>query len=282
MTWDPEIDDPTRPRPAPDEPSDYGADPARDLGDEPAPAYRTAAPDLLSPIDPNAPVSGHSPPRSAPSASTTVEHDWAAARSIIQPVLRPPGTLGVKVADADVESLAAASTRHHSNPLVDDGPAGLVVAFSLPSSGFDVIVNGDHVLSWGVPAAEVRDTALANLARWSAEAPWTGEEDGGRKLLSSDTGEGPDAARILLPEVRRHIEATLGSAGRVLVGLPERHLLVAGALRPDDPEFATLVAQFVGEAADAADEPIDRRLFTLAAGELVPFAPPEATTAGDG
>ena len=39
--------------------SDYGSDIARDLGDEPPATMRDAAPDLLSPIDASAPVSGH-------------------------------------------------------------------------------------------------------------------------------------------------------------------------------------------------------------------------------
>jgi hypothetical protein len=42
--------------------SDVGRDVARDLGDEPAPLYRDAAPDVLAPIDESAPVSGHTPP----------------------------------------------------------------------------------------------------------------------------------------------------------------------------------------------------------------------------
>ena len=59
--------------------------------------------------------------------------------------------------------------------------------------------------------------------------------------------------------------------GRVLVGVPERHLLVAGSLRPDDAEFAELFAQFIREANAAADEPIDDRVFELVSGELVVF-----------
>ena len=42
--------------------SDYGSDLRREFGDEPAPAFRDAAPDLLAPIDESAPVSGHVPP----------------------------------------------------------------------------------------------------------------------------------------------------------------------------------------------------------------------------
>jgi hypothetical protein len=58
--------------------------------------------------------------------------------------------------------------------------------------------------------------------------------------------------------------------------MPERHLLVAGALRPDDTEFATMFATFVAEQADGSDEPVDRRVFELTDGRLVELTPPAA------
>ena len=48
--------------------SDVGRDFERDYGDEPAPAFRDAAPDFLAPIDDSAPVSGTMMP-SRPAAS---------------------------------------------------------------------------------------------------------------------------------------------------------------------------------------------------------------------
>ncbi len=61
------------------------------------------------------------------------------------------------------------------------------------------------------------------------------------------------------------------SYGRILVGLPERHLLTAASLRPDDTEFAALFAEFVLEQSGGADEPVDRRVFELVDGRLVEF-----------
>ncbi len=115
---------------------------------------------------------------------------------------------------------------------------------------------------------------MANLRAWSGTAPWTDEVDGERRLLSSDTGEGSDAARILLPEVRTHLVGECGGPSRVLVGLPDRDLLLAGSLTPGDGEFAGQLAVIVAEIAEGAHEPIDRGLFELAGPEheLVPFA----------
>jgi hypothetical protein len=95
---------------------------------------------------------------------------------------------------------------------------------------------------------------------------------GDRRLISSDTGDGLDAARILLPETLAHLSGELGAGGRVLVGIPEQHLLAAATLRPDDPDFAQLFADFVVEQSGGADEPIDRRVFEIVGGRLVEFA----------
>ena len=103
------------------------------------------------------------------------------------------------------------------------------------------------------------------------------EEEAGRHVVSSDTGDGWDASRILLPDVIAHLEHELGGpATRILVGLPARHLLVAASLRDDDPEFASLFADFVLEYAGDSDEAIDRRLFELREGRLVVFDPTAA------
>ncbi len=253
--------------------SDYGRDLRRDMGDEPPGTIRDTAPDVLAPIDASSPVSGHVPaPESSGSVSDTPEHDWAAAAAVIYPALRPVGTQGLMVSEIDPEALAAEANRSHSQPLLDEGPCDIPVVYALNAGSFDVIVNGDHLLSWGVEPSAVQDAAMRNLATWSAGAAWTDEVSGERRLLSSDTGDGWDAARILLPEIIEKLSQELGSVGRVLVGLPERHLLVAGTLRPGDEEFAALFAEFVVEHSGGADEPIDRRVFELVDGRLVEFA----------
>ena len=253
--------------------SDFGQDLARDVGEEPG-ALRDAAPDLRAPIDESAPVSGHVvAAASSGSIAETPEHDWSAAERIIFPALRPVGTQGLTATDVSAEALAAdATTRQHSQPIVDEGPCGIAVVYALHAGGFDIIVNADHVLSWGVTVEQLQDAALRNLAEWSAGAAWTDEVSGERRLISSDTGEGWDASRILLPEVIDRLSRELGSVGRVLVGIPERHLLVAGSLRPSDRDFASLFAEFVVEQSGGADEPIDRRVFELSDGRLVEFA----------
>jgi hypothetical protein len=253
--------------------ADTGRDLERDLGDEPPASIRDAPPDILSPIDASAPVSGHTPPpESRTSAVDSPEHDWEVARELVRPAFRPVGTQGLAVTDVDRDTLAQHSMHRNAQPLIDDGPAGLPVVYTIPGSGFEVIVNADHLLSWGIEPAELQDAAMENLSSWAAAAPWTEEVSGDRRLISSDTGDGLDAARILLPETLTHLAAELGAGGRVLVGIPEQHLLAAATLRSDDPDFAQLFADFVVEQSGGADEPIDRRVFEIVGGRLVEFA----------
>ena len=219
-------------------------------------------------------ASGHVRGASSSGASLAPEHDWSAAAALLFPVLRPPGTRGTLLSSLATPMSAAGDTQ----PVIDAGPLDLVVAYAISAAGFDILASGDHLAAWSIPPATLREAAFRNLAAWSARAPWSEEVDGRRRILSSDTGDGSDAARILLPEVTAHIGATLGGGGaRVLVGLPARHLLLAGTLQSDDQEFGLLFANFVQDYAIDSDESIDRRVFELVGGRLVPFsavAPP--------
>jgi len=251
---------------------DHGQDHGRDLGDEPPVLLRDTPPDVLSPIDDSAPVSGHVPARGSPvSAADAPEHDWGTARGIVRPAFRPVGTQGLPLETIERATLMAHASKSHAQPVIDTGPAGLPVVYTIPGSGFDVVVNGDHLLAWGIEPVELQDAALQNLAHWAATAAWTEEVSGERRLISSDTGDGLDAVRILLPDVVAHLARELGEGARVLVGIPERHLLTAASLRPGDEEFATLFADFIVEHSGGADEPIDRRVFEIVDGRLTEF-----------
>ena len=254
--------------------TDVGRDLARNLGDEPPSSFRKAAPDILGPIDESSPVSGHTPARtSTTSAVDSPEHDWNLARDLIRPAFREVGTKGLAMEGITRDTLGQHAMQSHAQPLIDDGPAGLPVVYAMPAGGFDIVVNGDHLLSWGIEPVELQDAAMRNLASWAASAPWTNEVSGERRLISSDTGDGLDAVRILLPDVVAHLAQELGSGGaRVLVGIPERHLLTAASLHPGDQEFAAMFAEFIVEQSGGADEPIDRRVFEIVGGHLVEFS----------
>jgi hypothetical protein len=219
-------------------------------------------------------IGGHQPaPEPAEAASLAPEHDWETAAARVFPALRPTGTHGTPMDELDDARLVHEGTKKHALPLLDRGPADLALVYVLRQPAYDVVINADHLLTWGVDVDTLRSAALGNLAAWSAGAPWTGELEGDRRLLSSDTGDGSDAARILLPEVRRHLAGECGGPARVIVGLPDRDLLVAGSLHSSDGTFANQFAAFVADLADGAAEPIAEGLFELVGDQhdLVPF-----------
>jgi len=199
--------------------------------------------------------------------SLTPEHNWSAASPLIRPALRPVGTSGVDGRELRIP----AGGSMPGKTVVKPGPAGLPIVYVLPGTGFEVVVSVDHLLAWGVGPDQVHAAAMANLDTRSADLAWTDEVSGERKIQWLDRGDGMDAARILLGEVRTHLHSTLGTGGRVLVGLPERDLLIAAVLAEGDADFAALFAQYVADRAEAADEPIDDRVFELLDGELVEF-----------
>jgi len=207
-------------------------------------------------------------PRLAPSLAP--EHDWAAASRLVRPALRPVGTTGTDGRELRVP----ASSTGPGKTVVKAGPAGLPIVYVLPGRGFDVVVGVDHLLAWGVGPDQVHAAALANLRTWSGNASWVDEINGGRKIVWSDWGEGLDAVRILLEDVRGRLASDLAPARRIMVGLPERDLLIAAGLADGDEEFAALFADYVADRAAAANDPIDARIFELVEGELVEFQAP--------
>lgn len=243
--------------------------------DEPEGVLREAPPDVLSPIDEAAPVSGHRPASDggARPASAASEHDWQSASGHVFPALRPTGTQGLQLDQLDSAQLAQEGMKKHALALLDPGPAKLAIAYVLREPAYDVVINADHLLTWGVEPQALRDAAMANLRAWSETAAWSDELAGARRLLSSDTGDGADAARILLQEARDRIFGQCGGPARVLVALPDRDLLVAASLNPGDGEFAGQFAAFAADIAEGAHEPIERGLFELVGEqhELVPF-----------
>jgi hypothetical protein len=200
--------------------------------------------------------------RVAPSLAP--EHDWTAASRLVRPALRPIGTTGTDGHDRYISAGHSGPTKQ----IVKPGPAGLQIVYVLPGQRFDVVVGLDHLLAWGVGPDTVDAAAMANLRSWSSSTAWVNEESGHRRILWSDWGEGLDAARILLEEVRSRLASDLAPARRILIGLPERDLLIAAGLADGDVEFASMFADYVADRARAADEPIDDRTFELVEGEL--------------
>jgi hypothetical protein len=137
--------------------SDAGRDFARDLGDEPAPAIRDSAPDFLAPIDADAPVSG------TPAARADV-----LARRVTRAGLEPrarPDLPGLPAGRDAGPRHRDDRSRHAGRPFAaEPRPAAarrrageLPVVYTIDAGAYDIVVNGDHLLSWGVEPSEIQD-----------------------------------------------------------------------------------------------------------------------------
>ncbi len=193
------------------------------------------------------------------------------ARAIVQPAFRPVGTQGLALDSVQRETLLAHATKSHAQPIVDVGPAELPVVYVIPADGYDIVVNGDHLLTWGIEPVELQDAAMRNLAagRRRRRGRTRPRASGGSSARRPAMAWMPSAS--CSPRWSAHLARGSGP-GRILIGIPERHLLTAASLRPGDDEFATMFGEFIVEHSGGADEPIDRRVFELVDGRIVEFA----------
>ena len=90
---------------------------------------------------------------------------------------------------------------------------------------------------WGVPAADIYERAVENLNRASAEVPMH-FGSGPDRFIAIEAGDGYDAARLLVPGLRRFIAEHLGSP--FLAAVPNRDFLICWATdaSPSFHEFA--------------------------------------------
>ena len=254
--------------------SDVGRDIERDLGDEPPAAIRDAAPDYLAPIDdvragqrPHARARGHD-----------VGRRFARARLGARAGPHLPGASGrsgrrgstIESIDRDALAAHAASEPRPAAPRRGSGrSAGRL---------HDRCRRLRHRRQRRPPAVVGRRAGRDPGRRDAQPRPLVGDGAVDRRDLRRPAahqlghrrrlGRRPDPAARGRRPPRRPSSAP---HGRILVGLPERHLLTAGSLRPDDDDFAALFADFVVEQSGGADEPIDRRVFELVDGRLVEF-----------
>ena len=255
--------------------SDFGQDLARDVGD----GARRAARRRARPAGPDRRVRPGQRPRRRAGVERLDRRDARArlvgrVERIIFPALRPVGTQGLTVADVSAEALAAdATTRQHSQPIVDEGPCGIPVVYALHAGGFDVIVNADHVLSWGV----------GRRAAPGRRAPQPRRVVGRRRLDRRGLGRAAadlvrhrrGLGRVADPPARGASTACPGSSAPSVgssSGSRNGTCSSPARLRPSDDDFAALFAEFVVEQSGGSDEPIDRRVFELSDGRLVEFA----------
>jgi uncharacterized protein YtpQ (UPF0354 family) len=127
-------------------------------------------------------------------------------------------------------------------PAQKEQPANLATVYGVDSDDGFTIVRPEDVERWGTTVEEIDEIALDNLLRQTNEdEPLLCEPFGRQKLCGWASGDGYDATRMIVPELRRQIREEYGNDEPVAYAVPEEHVYVAlplntlrrtGSLRP--------------------------------------------------
>jgi hypothetical protein len=172
------------------------------------------------------------------------------AWSIIEPRLRPQ--------IMPVEFIDQAPIVHL--PLGDDVLIGIV----LDSDAGYSYVRADDAALWGRTAAELFETAIANLSEASKQLPMAMFPEPNLAIVI-ETKDGYDAARLLLPGIREFAAEKLGEP--FFAGIPNRDFLIMWSRDASD-EFQTFCRQKIGEDFGEQDHPLSPRILVARAEDV--------------
>lgn len=167
---------------------------------------------------------------------------FAAVRSHLLPVLKPLAAFR-RVTDDVVEM-----------PF----PGALRVAYAVQRTDSFMTVTRADLARWKVSVADLHRVALANILReTNRDQPLRCEE----KLCGWASGDGYDAARLIVPELREQIVRKIG---RAVFAVPRESVYVALPIKLADRIREKVTRDFV-----TAPNPVSPDLFVERGGELV-------------
>ena len=141
-------------------------------------------------------------------------------------------------------------------------PANLRVAYFVEGPGSLKAVRPADLDRWGRSIDEVHELAVANLLRQTnRDEPLRCEKE----LCGWASGDGWDAARLLVPELRRQIVEKIGPS---IYAVPQESVYVALPIK-----LANRIRPRVEQDFVTADKPVSQSLFVERGGELVVLQP---------
>jgi len=132
---------------------------------------------------------------------------WDQARSLVRPQLFP----------AEYQSRVAVQTY----PLLE----GIVTGIVIKSGNRFPFVRSEHLNQWKISAEEVYRQSIENLSNDPVETEVT--VSGSDRFIGLETHDGFDAARILMPRIRRLATEKLGE--HYFAGIPNQSFLILWA-----------------------------------------------------
>ncbi len=181
--------------------------------------------------------------------------DWEEVRSALLPRLVSVELLAQVSADPARGRLAARSVLE----------GALTVALIVGYEGRSRYVRQDELARWPVSPADAHALALANLAERSVEARFARVDTSLGPWVVARTGDGLDAARLLLPTLHDVVAPELGSP--FLAAVPHRDALLTCAIEP--PELGAALARRARDDAARAPHRIGSALFVVGPGGVL-------------
>jgi uncharacterized protein YtpQ (UPF0354 family) len=178
-------------------------------------------------------------------ARGNANESFSSVRGLVFPILKPKTSF----------------RRLAEQPVATTFPGELRVAYVVQRPDSFTLVTSADLARWKRSVADVHRLALANLLREThREQPLRCEE----KLCGWAAGDGYDAARFVVPELRAEIVRKIGPA---VYAVPRESVYVALPIKLADRIKDRVARDFV-----TAPNPVSRDLFVERGGELVVLA----------
>lgn len=148
-------------------------------------------------------------------------------------------------------------------------PGRLAVVYAVDGEDAFTLVRPEDVERWGTTVAELHELALDNLlAQTNEEEPLLCEPSGGQQLCGWASGDGYDATRMIVPELRDQIVEELG--GPAAYAVPMENVFIALALDVlESGDTEQLFRVKLQRDFQTSDDPLSPDIFVERGGELV-------------
>lgn len=148
-------------------------------------------------------------------------------------------------------------------------PGRLAVIYAVDGDDAFTLVRPADVERWGTTVAELHELALDNLlAQTNEEEPLLCEPSGGQQLCGWASGDGYDAARLVVPELRDQIVDELG--GPAAYAVPMENVFIALALEVlETGNTEQLFRIKLQRDFQTSDDPLSPEIFVERGGKVV-------------
>lgn len=163
--------------------------------------------------------------------------------------------------------LLLVTVRDRKLPMIVYRPflADLMITYVIEEPGSVVYVTEPHLDRWQISQHELHEQAIANLKRRTDErGNYTVTGQGAQRLIVSNTQDGYDATRLLLPSLLSGWRDQF--PGQLVIGVPNRDFLIVFC--DADRQILANVAHQVQLDSAQREHGLTDQLFTLVNGEV--------------